>query len=113
MKKQIIDTLITELDEALFCDRVWSAWSYGTMRESDFYNVVEDDEFINNLADKILKIKKGGTMKKTLKWLFIAPILFFGVWLVALFSERFRTDFINTVEMLLKQIEGEVERSLS
>ena len=52
-------------------------------------------------------------MKKFLKWLFIAPFLFFGVWLIALFCERFRTDFINTVEMLLKQIEREFERSLS
>lgn len=68
---------------------------------------------ISNLADKILKIKKEAQVKKFLKWLFIAPFLFFGVWLIALFCERFRTDFINTIEMLLKQIEREFERSLS
>lgn len=51
-------------------------------------------------------------MKKTLKWLFIAPFIFFGVWLIALFSERLRADFINSVELILKIMEREIERSL-
>lgn len=51
-------------------------------------------------------------MKKFFKWLLITPILFFGVWLVALFSENFRTALINTVEKILKTLEREIERSL-
>lgn len=51
-------------------------------------------------------------MKKTLKWMFISPILFFGIWLIALFCERFRTTFVNTIERLLKTLEEHIERSL-
>lgn len=112
MKQQIIDVLVTELDEALFCDLIWTAWNYGTMSDNDFYNVADDEEFINNLAEKILKVKKGGKVKKFLKWLFIAPILFFGVWLIALCYPKFREDFISTVERLLNVSIREFERSL-
>lgn len=63
--------------------------------------------------DRIKKI--GGKMKKILeilKWLFIAPFLFFGVWLIALFSEKFRTSLIDTIERLLNKAVTEYERSL-
>lgn len=58
------------------------------------------------------KYLKGGKKKKFLKWLFIAPILFFGVWLIALCSPKFREDFINMVERLLNVSVKEFERSL-
>lgn len=111
-EKKIIETLVTELDEALFCERVWSAWGYGTMSENDFYNVAEDEQFIDDLAEKILKIKKGGTMKKTFKWLFIAPIVFFGVWLIALFCQDFREKLIDKTKKLLEITANEIERTL-
>ena len=51
-------------------------------------------------------------MKKTLKWLFVAPFLFFGVWLIALFSAKFREDFIWLTNKVLKVAVDEYERSL-
>ena len=50
-------------------------------------------------------------MKKLLKWLFVAPVLFFRVWLVAFYSEDFRTRLINTVRKLLQNKANEIERS--
>jgi len=51
-------------------------------------------------------------IKSIFKWLFIAPFLFFGIWLIALFSKKFRTDFIVTVEKLLNIAAREYERIL-
>lgn len=51
-------------------------------------------------------------MKDNLKWFFVAPILFFGIWLIALFCGKFRTAFMNTVERLLKTLAEHLERSL-
>lgn len=51
-------------------------------------------------------------MKQILKWLFIAPFLFFGIWLIALFSEQIRTGFIDTVRKLLEITIQHLERSL-
>lgn len=51
-------------------------------------------------------------MKKTLKWLFFAPAILFGIWLIALYSEEFREHFINTTHKILKNMANEIERSL-
>ncbi len=34
----------------LCCDRVWEAWSVGTMTEEDFHNASYDDEVIDDLV---------------------------------------------------------------
>lgn len=57
MKKRIIEVLKNHLDDALFCTRVWEAWSYGTMTEDDFENITDED--IENVADDIIDILKG------------------------------------------------------
>lgn len=44
-------------------------------------------------------------MKKFFKWLFFAPIIFFGVWLIALFWAEFRTALINAIKSELQEIE--------
>jgi hypothetical protein len=38
------------LGDALDCTRVWSAWSYGTMRDADFVNVNSDPERVAEIA---------------------------------------------------------------
>jgi len=38
------------------CDRVWSAWSYGTMTEEDFSPAEDDEDLVNEMGDGILKI---------------------------------------------------------
>lgn len=61
---------------------------------------------------KITKHIKRRNYEKLLKWLFVAPVLFFGVWLIAFYSEDFRTRLINTVRKLLQNMANEIERSL-
>jgi len=51
-------------------------------------------------------------MKQVLKWLFISPFLFFGFWLIGLFSESFRKAIINTSTSILRILEREIERTL-
>lgn len=54
MKEKIIEVLKNRLDDALFCTRVWEAWSYGTMTEDDFENI--SDESIEDIANDIMDI---------------------------------------------------------
>lgn len=58
MKEKIIEVLKGHLDDALFCTRVWEAWSYGTMTEDDFENI--PDESIEEIANDIMDIVKDG-----------------------------------------------------
>ncbi len=50
-------------------------------------------------------------MKELLKWLFLSPFVFFGIWLIALFSSEFRNTFIKSQTRILKKLEKEFERS--
>lgn len=36
--------------DAYFCTRVWEAWGVGTMSANDFEPIVDDDEFIHEMA---------------------------------------------------------------
>ena len=57
MDKVKIEELLKEhLSGAYFCTRCWSAWGYGTMSQMDFDLVAEDDDFISELADAIMKM---------------------------------------------------------
>lgn len=38
------------------CDRVWSAWQYGTMREDDFAPAEDDEDVIDNFEQMILEL---------------------------------------------------------
>ncbi len=57
MKEKITNILKEHLDDALFCTRVWEAWSYGTMTEDDFVNLTDED--IENVADDIIDVLRG------------------------------------------------------
>lgn len=46
---KIAEIICESFKEVYYCNRVWSAWSYGTMTEDDFIEVSEDDELIDNL----------------------------------------------------------------
>ncbi len=51
-EREAVKQAIAEaLGEALDCTRVWSAWSYGTMRPNDFQLVAEDDGRLDEIAD--------------------------------------------------------------
>lgn len=50
--------IIESLNNLYFCDRVWSAWSYGTMTQEDFIPLNEDDEFLDDFYNFLLKSEK-------------------------------------------------------
>jgi hypothetical protein len=54
LKERLKDTLRDQLRDALYCTRVWDAWSVGTMSEDDFECLADSDEYVNQLADSIL-----------------------------------------------------------
>lgn len=54
LREQLKDTLREQLSDALYCTRVWDAWSVGTMSEDDFECLAYDDEYVEQLANAIL-----------------------------------------------------------
>lgn len=60
--------LVSEMTEdLLYCDREWSAWSYGTMSSHNFSNANEDDDWVAEKAEEIYyfshKLLKGRELK--------------------------------------------------
>lgn len=51
-------------------------------------------------------------MKKFFKWLFVSPIIFFGLYLIGLCSIDFREQFIKNTTRILEVMCRELERSL-
>lgn len=54
LKEQLRDAIREQLSDALYCTRVWSAWSYGTMREDDFVCLAEDDDYVESMVNAVL-----------------------------------------------------------
>jgi hypothetical protein len=50
----LIEIINEHASDALWCSRVWSAWSYGTMTPDDFIQLSET-EFAEELAGSIIK----------------------------------------------------------
>jgi predicted Zn-dependent protease len=59
-KEQYYELVVEILGEGLYCDRVWSAWSYNTMTENDFYLLSDDDGYVHEKAELIYNFM--GTM---------------------------------------------------
>lgn len=57
IEKELRDILANAVQGFYWCDRVWSAWSYGTMTEDDFYPAEDDEDWINETVGSILKFK--------------------------------------------------------
>ena len=53
LREKLIDMIAEHLSGTYHCNRVWSAWSVGTMSEDDFSDVGESDT-PPELADAIL-----------------------------------------------------------
>jgi len=49
-KEPFIEKAAELAQDTLFCSRVWSAWSYGTMTDADFSDAAEDEDFIDAIA---------------------------------------------------------------
>lgn len=49
------DALAEALTSVYVCGRVWEAWQYGTMSESDFQPAAECDEVLDSLVEAVTK----------------------------------------------------------
>lgn len=59
LRQKVREAVAEALGEAYDCDRVWSAWSYGTMSQDDFWPVAESDERVAEIADAAIKAITG------------------------------------------------------
>ena len=57
LRDKIADILTSNLGDAYFCQRVWSAWNVGTMSEDDF-EIVNESESITDIVDEIINLIK-------------------------------------------------------
>ena len=57
LRAALSDALYEALGEALDCTRAWSAWSVGTMRDSDFSSVRDDPARLQEMVDAVLRLK--------------------------------------------------------
>ncbi len=57
MEEKLKEILQKNLADSYFCNRVWSAWSYGTMTEDDFEEVNESEN-IYDIIKEILELIK-------------------------------------------------------
>ena len=58
MNEELREAVREALGEALDCTRVWEAWSYGTMSESDFVQVADDDERVEEIVCAVVDVIK-------------------------------------------------------
>ena len=54
-QEQLEDFAVKLLGDLYVCERVWSAWSYGTMSQDDFGLAREDDFIIEDIVEAIKK----------------------------------------------------------
>lgn len=54
-KARIKDAIREQLRDALYCTRVWDAWSVGTMSEEDFVCLADIDDYVDDMAETVLK----------------------------------------------------------
>lgn len=54
LKEAIRDAIHDALGGALDCNRVWSAWSAGTMSEDDFSQVADDPSRVEEITDAVV-----------------------------------------------------------
>lgn len=53
-EKQVFrDMVISVIGDGMYCMRVWSAWSSKTMSENDFYNLAEDNDYVEEKAEEL------------------------------------------------------------
>ena len=55
-RKAVCTAIAEALGEAYDCQRVWSAWSYGTMGPDDFTLTAEDDDRVAEIADAAIEV---------------------------------------------------------
>ena len=53
--ESVLDAVAAAIGDAYDCNRVWSAWSYGTMGPDDFSRVAEDGDRVAEIAGAALE----------------------------------------------------------
>ena len=62
------DALVDSLGCVYVCDRVWSAWSVGTMTQDDFFPAAESDDVLNALVEAVAKATPPAPVPLTQAW---------------------------------------------
>ena len=57
-QQAVISAVAETLGDTYDCTRVWSAWNVGTMGESDFYPVVDQEDRLVEVAEAALQALK-------------------------------------------------------
>lgn len=60
LKTKIRDAIASNMTSVYLCNRVWSAWRYGTMSEDDFTAAIESDQFVNDMATAVVSALEDG-----------------------------------------------------
>jgi hypothetical protein len=55
VRQRVWDAVAGALDGVYYCNRVWSAWSVGTMSEDDFTPAGEDDDILDNVVNAVFE----------------------------------------------------------
>ena len=55
-KSRIREEACLILANLYWCGRVWEAWNYGTMSQSDFISADEDDDIVENTAIRLFNL---------------------------------------------------------
>ena len=50
MFEAVKEAIASALGSAMDCNRVWSAWAHGTMGESDFSLIADDDDRLHEIT---------------------------------------------------------------
>lgn len=56
-RQKLTDIIAKSLseNELLSCDKDWSAWAYGTMRDENFHDAGADANIVENIVNTIIK----------------------------------------------------------
>ena len=58
VRDAVRDAVAGALSGTYYCNRVWSAWSVGTMSEDDFSPADEDDDILDGVVDAVFEALK-------------------------------------------------------
>lgn len=53
-REAVRDAVADSMTGLYHCGRVWSAWGYGTMSESDFSLAADDEDILDNITDAVI-----------------------------------------------------------
>lgn len=64
-RDELVEAVAECCGDMYWCQRVWSAWSYGTMSQDDFIPADDCEDFLNDVAKSVFdRASKIGAVEK-------------------------------------------------